>query len=106
MDKNLPKDPLEEFFKKSLEGQDELPSDDGWDVPSSNVWDRVEADIQPTAIVRPINYWKWATVAASVVLLFFAYQWTTQNQQIEILMTEVNENSCLLYTSPSPRDRG
>lgn len=93
MDKNLPKDPLEEFFKKSLEGQDELPSDDGWDVPSSNVWDRVEADIQPTAIVRPINYWKWATVAVSVVLLFFAYQWTTQNQQIEILMTEVNENS-------------
>ena len=93
MDKNLPKDPLEEFFKKSLEGQDELPSGDGWDVPSSNVWDRVEADIQPTAIVRPINYWRWATVAASVVLLFFVYQWTTQNQQIEKLTTEVNENS-------------
>ncbi len=93
MDKNLPKDPLEEFFKKYLEGQDELPSDDGWDVPSSNVWDRVEEDLQPIAIVRPINYWKWATAAASVVLLFFAYQWTTQHQQIENLTTEVNENS-------------
>ena len=93
MDKNLPKDPLEEFFKKSLEGQNELPSDDGWDAPSSNVWDRIEADIQPTAIVRPINYWKWATVAASVVLLFFAYQWTSQNQQIEELVTEINENT-------------
>ncbi|MFK7771072.1 MAG: outer membrane beta-barrel protein [Saprospiraceae bacterium] len=93
MDKNLPKDPLEEFFKKSLEGQDDLPSDDGWDVPSSNVWDRVEADIQPTTIVRPINYWKWATVAASVVLLFFAYQWTSQNQQIENLTTEVDKNN-------------
>lgn len=92
MDKNLPKDPLEEFFKKYLEGQNELPADDGWDVPSSNVWDRVEADIQPTAIVRPINYWKWATVAASVVLLFFAYQWSSQNQQIEKLATEINEN--------------
>ncbi len=93
MDKNLPKDPLEEFFKKSLEGQNELPSDDGWDVPSSNVWDRVEADIQPTAIVRPINYWKWATAAASVVLLFFVYQWTSQNQQIDELVTELNENT-------------
>lgn len=93
MDKNLPKDPLEEFFKKSLEGQNELPADDGWDVPSSNVWDRVEADIQPTAIIRPINYWKWTTVAASVVLLFFAYQWTTQNKQIEELVTEINKNT-------------
>ena len=74
MDKNLPKDPLEEFFKKSLEGQNELPSDNGWDIPSLNVWDRVEADIQPTAIVRPINYWKWATVVASMVLLFFTYK--------------------------------
>ena len=93
MDKNLPKDPLEEFFKKTLEGQNELPADDGWDIPSSNVWDRVEADIQPAAIVRPINYWKWATAAASVILLFFAYQWTAQNQQIEELTTEVNENT-------------
>ena len=98
MDKNLPKDPLEEFFKKSLEGQSELPSDDGWDVPSSNVWDRVEADIQPIAIVRPINYWKWATAAASVVLLFFAYQWTIQNKQIKELVTEVNENTEQLET--------
>lgn len=93
MDKNLPKDPLEEFFKKSLEGQNELPADDGWDVPSSNVWDRVEAGIRPTAIVRPINYWKWATVAASVVLLFFAYEWNAQNRQIEKLVTEINENT-------------
>lgn len=98
MDKNLPKDPLEEFFKKSLEGQNELPSDDGWDVPSLNVWDRVEADIQPIAIVRPINYWKWTTVAASVVLLFFAYQWNSQNKQIEALVTEINENTEQLET--------
>lgn len=93
MDKNLPKDPLEEFFKKSLEGQNELPADDGWDVPSSNVWDRVEADIQPVAIVRPINYWKWTAAVASVVVLFFVYQWTTQNQQIKELTTELHENT-------------
>lgn len=92
MDKNLPKDPLEEFFKKSLEGQQELPSDDGWDVPSSNVWDRIEVDIQPTAVIRPINYWKWATAAAAVVLLSFVYQLTTQNQEIEKLATEVKQH--------------
>jgi len=98
MDKNLPKDPLEEFFKKSLEGQNELPSDNGWDIPSLNVWDRVEADIQPTAIVRPINYWKWATVVASMVLLFFTYKWSTQNEQIEELVIEINENNEQLET--------
>ena len=93
MDKNLPKDPLEEFFKKSLEAKSELPSEEGWDVPSSNVWDEIEKKIQPVATVRVINYWKWATIAASLILLFFAYQWNTQQQQIETLTTEVNKNN-------------
>ena len=94
MDKNLPNDPLEEFFKKSLEGMNDLPSDDGWDVPSVDVWDRVEENIQrPVAIVRPINYWKWTAIAASFAVMVLAYQFFNQGQQINELTVEVNENN-------------
>lgn len=93
MDKNLPKDPLEDFFKKSLEGLDDQPSDDGWDLPSSDIWDRVEEKIVPQPVVRVMNYWKWTAIAASVALLIFSYQFFNQNQQIENLTTELENNS-------------
>lgn len=93
MDKNLPQDPLEEFFRKSLEETDNLPADDGWDLPSLNVWDNVEASIPPTAVIRPINYWKWTAIAASVVILFVGYQWINKNQQVEQLTTELEKNT-------------
>jgi len=95
MDKNLPNDPLEGFFKKSLEGMDDLPSDDGWDVPSVDVWDRVEENIQapPVAIVRPINFWKWTAIAASFTVIFLAYQFFNRGQQINDLTAEINLNN-------------
>ena len=92
MDKNLPKDPLEEFFRKSLETNSDLPSDDGWDLPSEGVWDRVEEHIQPTTILRPINYWKWTAIAASITLLFFVYQWINNKKEIEQLTVELKLN--------------
>ena len=44
-------------------------------------------------------------VAILGTLLHFVYEWTDRNA-LAAMISPINESTCLLYTSPSPRDRG
>ncbi len=64
------KDRLEAFFRKAFAEQRDVPSEDGWNVPSSRVWDQVAAQL-PAANVKKGAHWSW--ILLLVLLLLFAF---------------------------------
>ena len=72
-------DNLEDFFQRVLQGDEE--------DPGADFWDRIAPNIAPKPTGKPPFVFKgW------MVLLAF--------------LGGLLSSTCLLYTSPSPRDRG
>ncbi len=63
------KDRLEAFFRKAFAEQRDVPSADGWNVPSSRVWEQVAAQLPATNAKKDAR-WSWMLL---LVLLLFAF---------------------------------
>ncbi|HMN91242.1 MAG TPA: hypothetical protein PKE68_14565, partial [Saprospiraceae bacterium] len=63
------KDRLEVFFRKAFAEQRDVPSEDGWNVPSSQVWEQVAAQLPATNAKKGAR-WSWILL---LVLLLFAF---------------------------------
>ena len=100
MDDHLHKDPLEQFFKKAFEDEQDLPVDDDWDIPSDQVWDNIDRRLpaaKPGAVVRtmPSKWWYWAA-AAMVVVALMTYHLVNSNQQFKEMADQVENNTKLI----------
>ncbi|MEL6864008.1 MAG: outer membrane beta-barrel protein [Bacteroidota bacterium] len=100
MDDHLHKDPLEQFFKKAFEDEQNLPVDDDWDIPSDQVWDNIDSRlpaVKPGAVVRtmPGKWWYWAA-AAVVVVALMTYHLINSNQQFKEMADQVESNTKLI----------
>jgi len=95
MNENLHNDSLEEFFRKHLENENTLLSeDDGWDVPSDAVWFGVEKRLpqgeEPKR--RIIPYWRLVGAVAAVFLVFVFFKWQNYEQQLDKLTKELHHH--------------
>lgn len=90
MDKDLHKDPLEEFFRKQLGGAEEPPSSGtGWDVPDDRLWGQI-AEALPPPRRRPLWLLWLLPLCLAVGGLLWLYQQERvarqqQEQQVERL---------------------
>jgi len=77
MEKNY--NEIDDFFKKAFE--QESASGEGWNVPSDEIWEKLsetERERRPMLI-----YWKWAAVAAGILLFFLAGQSIYHQNQLQ-----------------------
>lgn len=94
MEKNLPEDNLEAFFKKSLQKQSSKPRLDGWDTPDDTVWDEIATVVQPVERNdRRLLFFKWWAIAATLALLIIMYQLHSSHQRITTLTEQVEKNT-------------
>lgn len=97
MEKDLPEDNLEAFFKKSLQEQSDEPRVDGWDTPDPNVWDTIAMTVQPEkGDDNQLLFFKWWAIAATLAFLVMIYQLHSSNQQITTLAEQVEKNSAAI----------
>jgi hypothetical protein len=84
------KDKLEEFFRRTLDGMDDRPSGNGWDMPSGKVWEGIVAGINKGESARKPGFVKYGLMALVVLLLSaMAYQWWTFDEKVEDLTGQV-----------------
>jgi len=84
------KDKLEEFFRRTLDGLDDRPAGNGWDMPSGKVWQGIEARMKDGR--QKPAFLKYGLLALVVVLLFvIAYQWWAYVGKVEDLTQQVHQ---------------
>lgn len=92
MDKNLHKDNLEEFFRRSFEEQKSMPPEEGWDLPSDDVWGGIAGSISGgSSGLLFLQSWKVWAVAASVLLGTVIFQFLSHQNQLNTLSTELTQ---------------
>ncbi|MFT5385308.1 MAG: hypothetical protein ACI81W_002715, partial [Saprospiraceae bacterium] len=73
MAEDLHKDNIEDFFKDAFDEQSDLPAADGWDVPSEQVWEKVEEAIHPVdGTDKGIIWWKYGGIGVLALILMIA----------------------------------
>jgi len=95
MEKYFHKDNLEEYFRKSLAGLGEKPSQDDWDMPSDQVWENIEKGIPihpaPKGVTS-IPKLKWFLALIALLLLLISYQLYTYDKKLNVIAGQVREN--------------
>ncbi len=84
------KDKLEEFFRSTLDGLDDQPAGNGWDMPSGKVWQGIEASMKDGS--RKPAFLKYGLLALLVMLLLvIAYQRRAYVEKVEDLTQMVHQ---------------
>lgn len=93
MNKKKPEDKLENLFGELFNNPDKVGKKDGWNVPSADVWNNIQAGLQGEKKPRRIvGYWHWVAAAASFLLLISLFQLYQYNQKINQLSNQLEIN--------------
>ncbi|TAK34916.1 MAG: hypothetical protein EPO28_15430 [Saprospiraceae bacterium] len=85
-------DKLEEFFRRTLDGQNGQPSGNGWDMPSGKVWQGIETGMNTNGRRKP-GFVKYGLMALVLLLVStIAYQWWTFDEKVENLTEQVHQH--------------
>ncbi len=97
MSKEKHNDKLEEYFRKSFEGQGGTPFEDGWDTPSDGVWDGIIDEIKggrkTGLFFQDWRFWAIAVVLLTGALIYQAYQ---HKSDFEEMNQQVLENVAMI----------
>lgn len=93
MEENLHNDNLDSFFRKEFENLPDAPAPDGWDIPSDDLWGRIEA---ATPVGRGIFSFSRTKLLLGILLLgmlgstlFLWFQNRALNEDIRLQAQEI-----------------
>jgi hypothetical protein len=62
--------PIDQLFKKSFDSQSEAPDLNGWDKPSSRVWENIQSEIAPQGVSYQKYLWSGLAFVGVGLLAF------------------------------------
>ena len=97
MSKDLNKDNLENYFKKSFEGLGDAPFEDGWDTPSEGVWTGISGGMNDAKIgFWSFKNWKLWAMLALLLTAIVIYQFCTYQNNFDSLNEQVLQNVAMI----------